>query len=84
MTITITAAWIQRGWSQRDNIIDDHCMSPLVGREYPSLRAAMRAAERLSARQDGFATIEYTCDGESWRVGCEPSLPGRPALRRRL
>lgn len=83
--IIVTAAWTQRGWDSCDHLIDDSRIQEIVGLHYASVAHAMRAA---GAREDrrGFAAIEYVvcATGERWRRGNEPSLPGRPALVKRL
>lgn len=84
MTITIEHAWTQRGWSANDYMIDDSRMAEIIGRSYRTAEHAMRAA-RARADELGYAAIRYrTSDGEVWERGDEPSIPGRPALCRRV
>ncbi len=76
--LIITAAWTQRGWSRNDHLIDDTRLDAVIGRTYGTVAAAKRA---VTAKADprGYGSFEYVLpDGSSFRVGCEPSLPGRP------
>jgi len=85
MTITITDAYTQRGWSQHDHLIDDSDIARMIGREYADLAEAMEEAdERCDPR--GFPALEYILDatGERWLRGGEPDLPGRRAMARRI
>jgi len=68
----------QRGWSACDHLIDDsEIQERMIGREYRSYRGMIQATRRLESRL-GYSTVEYQFEGRRYRVGTEPSLPGRP------
>lgn len=46
----ITKAWVQRGWSALDHLIDDEPAHRLIGRTYSSMTSLMAAVTRAEAR----------------------------------
>ena len=82
--LRVIEAWTQRGWSSSDHMIDDRRMDEIVGREFRT-RANLLAAARARADARGFAAVRYldTVSGETWVIGDEPNIPGRPRLSRR-
>lgn len=84
MTITITDAYTQRGWSPTGHLINDEPIRRMIGRTYHDRGAAMRAARKL-ADDRGYAALIYTTDdGEVWESGDEPDIVGRTRLHRRV
>lgn len=83
--LTIINAYTQRGWDACDHLIDDSRLDEIVGQSY-SNRANMLRAARARADRRGFVAVEYrdSASGETWLIGDEPNLPGRPRLCRRV
>jgi hypothetical protein len=52
MTITVTKARFAQGYSSCDHLLEDAGMSAVVGRTYPSLWAAAKAAKAAAGTQD--------------------------------
>lgn len=80
----VSNASVQRGWSNRDHLIDDSAVDRLISRRFRTWTALRAAMDRVKA--PGFITVEYLDEttGEMWRRGNEPSLPGRQPLCRRI